>query len=547
MSIGPLTGPFGVSQKEVVVLEENLQNPSQSRVAIREYDPISGAIIGQEFIDMALAPGNPELAAKIHLDNKAKRAAGITLQTAALAPLLPLGGTVAGAVGLGARAKSIASGIKGMFVQPKKIPLAGGQRTTTKGNVVGQQSGVMIDPSKLEASGLVKNVAQTSPFIGGYMGISALQTDPLTGDDLIQAEKDAVITQKQGDEISKQLKVIKPVTDPNEIIQTPDAGDTADGTSGSATGGTGQESEDGDGEDNIKTLEQVGVDRFIDPDALISFVRNVGAGLTSTGQFGTGLAVGATMAAEERAKKEILETQEKKEIQKEEALLEKKFELDKKLLKMKGTEPTLDAKEVAAQSTNLSDEISKFKSNEQARGLVEASIMVLQDAIDSGEKLTGVGGFFNKLQDQVQALVSTQEGFDNLSARTKIDKLSEIVKLSNAREILNDTRLSNYERQILGDAFGELKTLEDPSIALGKFRKSLQTLKENNEIRQDLISTLHEGLLSGGLLGGSSFERTAPDVIAIKNIDLNLSTAVETLNRLISGQEFGGNVIGLVE
>ena len=125
--------------------------------------------------------------------------------------------------------------------------------------------------------------------------------------------------------------------------------------------------------------------------------------------------------------------------------------------------------------------------------------------------------------------------------------MSEIVKLSNAREILNDTRLSNYERQILGDAFGELKTLEDPSIALGKFRKSLQTLKESNEIRQDLISTLHEGLLSGGLLGGSSFERTAPDVIAIKNIDLNLSTAVETLNRLISGQEFGGNVIGLVE
>ena len=548
MSIGPLTGPLGVSRKEVVVLEENLVNPSQSRVVIREYDPFSNAVIGEEFIDMRLAPGNPELAAQIHESNKATRAA----QMATLvAPGFAVGkglGFVGAKVGLPS-AKKIIEGIKGAFVRPKikttQLPITPASRGLPRSQQ--QSSGVLLEKIGVEPTSLTKGLAYSVPGAGAYTALSSARTDPLTGDDLKQAEEDAVITKKQGDEIAKQLEVIKPVTDPNEIIQTPEAGGTADGTSGSATGGTGQESEDGDGEDNIKTLEQVGVDRFIDPDALISFVRNVGAGLTSTGQFGTGLAVGATMAAEERAKKEILETQEKKEIQKEEAILEKKFELDKKLLKMKGTEPTLDAKEVAAQSTNLSDEISKFKSNEQARGLVEASIMVLQDAIDSGEKLTGVGGFFNKLQDQVQALVSTQEGFDNLSARTKIDKLSEIVKLSNAREILNDTRLSNYERQILGDAFGELKTLEDPSIALGKFRKSLQTLKESNEIRQDLISTLHEGLLSGGLLGGSSFERTAPDVIAIKNIDLNLSTAVETLNRLISGQEFGGNVIGLVE
>jgi hypothetical protein len=75
----------------------------------------------------------------------------------------------------------------------------------------------------------------------------------------------------------------------------------------------------------------------------------------------------------------------------------------------------------------------------------------------------------------------------------------------------------------------------------------LQTLKENNEIRQDLISTLHEGLLSGGLLGGSSYARTASDVSEIQKIDLDISTAVETLNRLIQGQEFGTNVIGLAD
>ncbi len=464
MSIGPLTGSFGVSQKEVVVLEENLQNPSQSRVAIREYDPISGAMIGQEFIDMALAPGNPELAAKIHLDNKAKRAAGITLQTAALAPLLPLGGTVAGAVGLGARAKSIASGIKGMFVQPKKIPLAGGQRTTTKGNVVGQQSGVMIDPSKLEASGLVKNVAQTSPFIGGYMGISALQTDPLTGDDLIQAEKDAVITQKQGDEISEQLKVIKPVTDPNEIIQTPDAGDTADGTSRSATGGTGQESEDGDG--GIKTLEQVGVDRFIDPDALISFVRNVGAGLTSTGQFGTGLAVGATMAAEERAKRDILEEQQTAEMKKEEALLNKKFELEKELAQIQKGQ---DFSKYQDQLIKLNEKSKEIEGLDTTSSLFATAKIYLE-----GGDATGFGPEFTSVFNKVTRYFGSET---ELSDREKAINILNAIANANVQEITGEpegARISDTDRKVAKELVGSIdKFGADTQNALDRIQLQL--------------------------------------------------------------------------
>jgi hypothetical protein len=234
-------------------------------------------------------------------------------------------------------------------------------------------------------------------------------------------------------------------------------------------------------------------------------------------------------------------------MKKEEALLQKKFELDKKLLKMEGQEPELNVTQVASQSTKLAEEINAFNSNEQARGLVEASIMVLQDAIDNNEKLTGIGGFFNKLQDQLQALVSKQEGFDSLSARTKIDTLSRIVKLQNAREILNDPRLSNFERQEIGKVFGELKTLEDPSVALSAFRNSLDVLKNANKTRQDLIKTLHEGLLKGGNDGLRSYGRTLSEVSEIQNTDLDISTAVETLNRLIQGQEFGTNVIGLAD
>ena len=125
--------------------------------------------------------------------------------------------------------------------------------------------------------------------------------------------------------------------------------------------------------------------------------------------------------------------------------------------------------------------------------------------------------------------------------------MSRIVKLQNAREILNDPRLSNFERAEIGKAFGELKTLEDPSVALSAFRNSLDVLKNANKTRQDLIQTLHEGLLSGGIDGQRSYGRTLEDVSKIQNIDLDISTAVETLNRLIQGGNFGTNVIGLVE
>ena len=173
--------------------------------------------------------------------------------------------------------------------------------------------------------------------------------------------------------------------------------------------------------------------------------------------------------------------------------------------------------------------------------------MILKDARDKGESLTGIGGSIDSFIDKIQAFFNREEGFEDLSSRTKIDKLSEIVRTGNAREILDDPRLSNYEREIIGDVFGQLKTLESPSIALAKFENALDGLVDANKSRQDLITTLHEGLLTGGQIGQNSYLRTAEDVFAIKNIDLNISTAIETLNRLISGQKFGTNVIGLAD
>ena len=537
MSIGPLTGRFGVAPKEIVVLQENFEDPSKSLVIVREYGPFDvekkGAPISEKYIDMAYAPGNPELALQ---RQEADEAAQIIKAGALAAPFVPKGLGFVGSKLSGLRQK-----LPSLFTKPGQIPLqiTPGSRGLPRSQQ--QSAGVMLDPSKPKLTGLSKFLLGAPIYGFGYTALDSLRTEPLTGEDLEEAVEQAKITQKQSDEIQEQLNVISKDTttqpsDITKIVEDPDPEPKP-------------KPEPAPEEDAppVKELEDVGQERFIDPDNLIAFVRNVGAGLSTTGQLGTGLTLGSKMAAEERAKRDILSDQEKRELQKEKDLLEKEFEYKKKLLQMEGVAPQLDVKEVAAQSTKLSDEINAFNSNELARGIVEASIMVLEEAVRSGEKLTGVGGFFNKLQDQVQALVSKQEGFDSLSARTKIDTLSRIVKLQNAREILNDPRLSNFEREEIGKAFGELKTLEDPSVALGAFRNSLDVLKNANKTRQDLIQTLHEGLLSGGIDGQRSYGRTLEDVSKIQNIDLDISTAVETLNRLIQGGNFGTNVIGLVE
>ena len=306
-----------------------------------------------------------------------------------------------------------------------------------------------------------------------------------------------------------------------------------------------QDGDDGASQDNVRTTADVGVPRFVDPSRMLDFARNLSLGLLQEGQIGggglgAGLALGTQLAVTERQKKDLLAEQQKRE----DKLLQEEFEMKKEIAAASGT-PSLLVKDVSTQSAKLKDEIDAFNSSESARGLIDASIFILNEAVKSGEKLTGAGGFFNKLGDQLQALLNQEEGFDTLSARTQIDKLSEIVRTGNAREILDDPRLSNYEREIIGDVFGELKTLEDPSVALAKFTRARDDLVRQNKNRKTLISTLHQGLLYGGALGQGSYISNAPEIQRIVNIDLDLDSAAATLARLISGQAFGKNVISL--
>ena len=476
MSIGPLTGPLGVSRKEVVVIEDN-PDPSKSRVIIREYSPFSNAVISEEFIDMRLAPGNPELAAQIHESNKASRAGQIAT---AVAPGLA-GAKVLGFVGSRMGLPSVRQmieGIKGTFVQPKRVPLTGTARTTRKGNVIGQQGGVFLDPSKIEPTSITKGIGTALPFVAGYGLLQSAQTEPLTGDDLKQAVEDAKITQAQGKEIADQLNITGDINKPSDVIAT---GDTKIGEE--ETPPPAKEERPPPAEEEapppVKSLEDVGQERFIDPDALIAFVRNVGAGLSTTGQFGSGLTLGSKMAAEERAKRDILKEQQTAEMKKEEALLDKKFELEKELAQIQKGQ---DFSKYQNQLIKLNEKSKEIEGLDTTANLFASAKIYLEggDATGLGPELTSM---FNKVTRYFGAETE-------LSDREKAINILNAIANANVQEITGEpegARISDTDRRIAKELVGSIdKFGADTQNALDKIELQL------NDIKNRRVSSLED-------------------------------------------------------
>ena len=477
MSIGPLTGPFGVSRKEVVVIEDN-PDPSKSRVVIREYSPFNpNAVISEEFIDMRLAPGNPELAAQIHESNKATRTAQLATAVAPGFTVAKGLGVVGSKVGLPS-VKKIMEGVKGAFVKPQQKPLQITPASRGLPRSQQQSAGVMLDPSKLQPTGLTKGIAYGVPFAGAYTALQSAQTEPLTGDDLKQAVEDAKITQTQGEDIADQLGVVGDITKPENIVTTTETGDDVNEQNNNKGEGAGTDA-DVDDTDNIKTLKDVGQERFIDPDALIAFVRNVGAGLSTTGQFGSGLTLGSKMAAEERAKRDILEEQQTAEMKKEEALLDKKFELEKELAQIQKGQ---DFSKYQDQLIKLNEKSKEIEGLDTTANLFASAKIYLEggDATGLGPELTSM---FNKVTRYFGAETE-------LSDREKAINILNAIANANVQEITGEpegARISDTDRRIAKELVGSIdKFGADTQNALDKIELQL------NDITNRRISSLED-------------------------------------------------------
>ena len=256
-----------------------------------------------------------------------------------------------------------------------------------------------------------------------------------------------------------------------------------------------------------ETTGVFGSDRFLD------FIRNVGGQLVSTGQLGEGLAAGAAKAAEERAARDLLEEQEKKKFERELLIAGVKAagDDDKDIMK---------ADKILELSDRLNTDIGEFQGGLAATGFVDLAIETIEEAQARGESVGGVFGLANALVDKGFAAIGMGKDFENLSAQEKVNKLVQVVRQKNLQAILGESgrTISDKDRAIILEVFGDLSVFEDPSITLGKLRESRRGLADSNAARKRKIESGSDFLRQQGTYGQQFYSDLLPSLSLIKDV-----------------------------
>ena len=206
-----------------------------------------------------------------------------------------------------------------------------------------------------------------------------------------------------------------------------------------------------------------GTDRFLD------FIRNVGAGLSETGQFGPGLVLGAAKAAEESAARDIAEAERQREI--ELATI------------AAGVKEKLKPKEnidLAGQVNADYNEVVSANNTLEIVGRVEEIIL--------NEDTTSAKAVIQEIFDKAGAVFNTDgqpdpegKGWNELSPRVRAKVLLNQIKQKNIRDILGESgkTISNLDRQIVDELVGSLQFFKTDAEALEALRLTREGILTN--------------------------------------------------------------------
>ena len=279
-----------------------------------------------------------------------------------------------------------------------------------------------------------------------------------------------------------------------------------------------------------------GSDRFLD------FVRNVGSQLVATGQMGEGLAAGAAKASEERAARDLLDEQEKKKFERELLIAGVKAAGD-------NDPDIMKPEKVLELSDRLNTDIGEFQGGLAATGFVDLAIETIEEAQARGESVGGVFGLANALIDKGFAAVGMGKDFENLSAQEKVNKLVQVVRQKNLQAILGESgrTISDKDRAIILEVFGDLSVFEDPSITLGKLRESRRGLADSNAARKRKIESGSDFLRQQGTYGQQFYSDLLPNLNIVQGVDPLSSQSLLVLQRIIGQMdpEKSGTVAGV--
>lgn len=231
-----------------------------------------------------------------------------------------------------------------------------------------------------------------------------------------------------------------------------------------------------------------GSNRFLD------FIRNVGAGLTETGQLGSGLGLGASKAAEERAARDIAKDEREYEMEKLLAIEDKKAEI----ARIEKLNAPMEASDLV-KYVKFDDEISTALKNfdESERILSDINQVLNEDVNDP--KAFGAQGFLGKINDKFRNAIGYGETeWENLPAEVRTNLILDITSQRSVRDILGESgkTISNLDRDIVAKIFGNVNIWTSPAELkkiLGQSRSNIiegmrstqnQILSRANAFRQ---------------------------------------------------------------
>ena len=218
-----------------------------------------------------------------------------------------------------------------------------------------------------------------------------------------------------------------------------------------------------------------GSDRFLD------FIRNVGGELARTGQMGEGLATGAAKAGEERAARDLLEADEQREFNKAKKLLEIEASLEGK-----GFMDYKEANSIGEAEESLSTTLTNFQKSEKTLGDLDDVFKDLEDP-----NAYGATGWLQESMDKFAAAAGMSTGkWKDLSARSRINATLEVLTQMSVREVLGESgkTISNLDRQIVAEIFGNLTIFTDPSVIKDKLTRTRNTVLRSMQGDKDIIT-----------------------------------------------------------
>jgi|5_EtaG_2_1085323.scaffolds.fasta_scaffold03143_2 hypothetical protein len=240
-----------------------------------------------------------------------------------------------------------------------------------------------------------------------------------------------------------------------------------------------------------RKLEQPG---FFGSDRFLDFIRNVGGELTRTGQFGTGLSLGASKAAEERAARELMAEQEERDFASK--------------LRLARAEAALEA---AGEGAYDKDKIKTYvefeetltgamKNFDEDERIVSDLNKILNEDINDPNAF-GARGFITKITEDLRAAAGMgAKEWSELSPAKRIQTILDVTAQRSVRNILGESgkTISNLDRELVANIFGSVNIFTSPAELKKKLEDSRAQVIEGMRGQQNTITSNATALQEAG-------------------------------------------------